>query len=137
MIRTQYDVENEIVYCPRCGITTDKEQVYKRKIRKVENPEYCRDCRDTRTEIRRSYKWNHPVLGEIYCSLWQGELNDDWWPIDEYGNLFRPGQRLCGLKDCVKQTHVIEPEKPPVDHKLLIAMMEMQEYNKRVRAKND
>jgi hypothetical protein len=110
MTRTQYDVENEIVYCPRCGITTDKEQVYKRKIRNAVNPTWCRDCRDDRTEIRRSYKWLHPVLGKIYCLLWQGELNDDWWPVDEDGQLVAPGERLCGLKDCVKQVHIIETD---------------------------
>jgi hypothetical protein len=110
MTRTQWDIANEILYCPRCGIETTAEQVYKRKIRKVENPEYCRDCRDTRTEIRRDYKWNHPVLGKISCWLWQGELNDDWHPIDEQGNQVRPGERLCGLKDCVRKTHVIETD---------------------------
>ena len=110
MTRTQYDVENEIVYCPRCGIDLTAEQVYKRKIRKVENAEYCRDCRDTRTEIRRDYKWTHPVLGKIGCWLWQGELNDDWWPIDEDGQLVNPGKRLCGLKDCIKKAHIIEKD---------------------------
>jgi hypothetical protein len=69
--------------------------------------------------------------------LWTGELNDNWEPITEDGELYRPGERLCGLKDCVKQAHVITPEKPPTDHKLLIAMIEMQDYNKRVRAKNE
>jgi hypothetical protein len=132
MTRTIHDIQNEIVYCPRCGIATTAEQVYKRKIRNVENYDYCRDCRDTRTEIRRDYGWVHPVLGKIKCWLWTGELNDDWWPIDEQGNLFRPGERLCGLKDCVRLTHVIEPEVKtvsPID--LILGMHEMQQYNKR------
>jgi hypothetical protein len=43
--------------------------------------------------------------------LWTGELNDNWEPITDDGQLYRPGERLCGLKDCVKQAHVIETDK--------------------------
>jgi hypothetical protein len=42
--------------------------------------------------------------------LWTGELNDNWQPITDDGQLYRPGERLCGLKDCVKQAHVIETD---------------------------
>jgi hypothetical protein len=111
MTRTQWDIQNEILYCLRCGIEVSAEQVYKRKIRNAVNAEWCRDCRDDRTDIRRDYKWVHPVLGKISCWLWIYELNDDWLPIDEQGNLFRPGERLCGKKDCVRKTHIIEPDK--------------------------
>jgi len=108
MSRTKHDVENEIVYCTRCGQAQSFEQVYKRKIRNAVNAEWCRDCRDDRTEIRRDYKWTHPVLGRISCWLWIFEINDDWHPIDDNGELYRPGKRLCGLKDCVRQAHIIE-----------------------------
>jgi hypothetical protein len=108
MIRTQWDIENEILYCIRCGQEVTAEQVYKRKLRNTENPEWCRDCRETKTEIPRRYKWTHPVLGQIFCLLWDGDLNDDWWPIDENGELVSPGERLCGKKDCVKKEHVIQ-----------------------------
>jgi len=137
MSRTKHDVENEIVYCTRCGQSQSFEQVYKRKLRNAVNAEWCRDCRDDRTEIRRDYKWVHPVLGRISCWLWIFELNDDWNPIDENGELYRPGKRLCGLKDCVRQTHIIIPDKPATDQKLLLAMIEMQDYNKRARTKNE
>jgi hypothetical protein len=109
MTRTQWDIENEIGYCTKCGIEHNQANVFKRIERKAVNPTWCRDCRDDRTEIRRDYKWNHPVLGRISCWLWIHDLNDDWHPIDENGKLFRPGERLCGLKDCVRQTHIIEP----------------------------
>ena len=108
MNRTKHDIENEIVYCTRCGQSQSAEQVYKRKIRQAVNAEWCRDCRDDRTEIRRDYKWVHPVLGRISCWLWIFDLNDDWNPIDDNGELVRPGKRLCGLKDCVRLTHIIE-----------------------------
>lgn len=110
MTRTQWDIANEILYCLRCGIEVSGEQVYKRKIRNAVNPEWCRDCRDDRPEIRKDYNWKHPVLGMIHCWLWDGELNDDWLPIDEHGELFRPGERLCGKKDCVKKAHIIEKD---------------------------
>ena len=111
MTRTIYDIQNEIVYCTRCGIGQSAEQVYKRKIRNAVNAEWCRDCRDDRTDIRRDYKWTHPVLGRISYWLWLYELDDDWNPIDEQGQLFRPGKRLCGLKDCVRSAHLIPAEK--------------------------
>ena len=111
MTRTIYDVQNEIVYCTRCGIGQSAEQVYKRKVRNAVNAEWCRDCRDDRTDIRRDYAWKHPLLGKIYCWLWLYELDDDWNPIDESGILVRPGKRICGLKDCVKLTHIMPAEK--------------------------
>ena len=111
MSRTKHDVENEIVYCTRCGQAQNYEQTYKRVIRKTVNALWCRDCRDDRTEIRRDYAWKHPALGKVHCWLWTGELNDNWEPITEDGELYRPGKRLCGLKDCVKQAHVIETDK--------------------------
>jgi len=111
MNRTKYDIENEIVYCTRCGIGQSAEQVYKRKERKAENPEWCRDCRDTRTRITRDYKWKHPVLGRISCWLWLYEINDDWMPITDDGQLYRPGERICGKKDCVRLAHIIEADK--------------------------
>ena len=111
MTRTIYDIQNEIVYCDRCGIGQSAEQVYKRKIRNAVNAEWCRDCRDDRTDIRQDYKWTHPVLGRISCWLWVYELDDDWNPVDEQGKLFRPGKRLCGLKDCVRSAHLMPAEK--------------------------
>jgi hypothetical protein len=137
MNRTKHDVENEIVYCTRCGQAQNYEQVYKRVIRKAVNALWCRDCRDDRKEIRRDHSWKHPALGRIYCWLWTGDLDDNWQPIDDDGQLYRPGERICGLKDCVKQSHIIIPEKPPTEQKLLLAMIEMQDYNKRTRTKNE
>lgn len=107
MTRTIYDIQNEIVYCTRCGIGHSSEEVYKRVTRKSANPDWCRDCRDNRKDIRRDHAWKHPVLGKIYCWLWLYELDADWRPIDEQGQLVRPGERICGLKDCVKKTHIM------------------------------
>ena len=111
MNRTIYDIENEIVYCTRCGIAQSFETVYKRKIRDTVNAEWCRDCRDDRPFLQGQYKWTHPVLGQIYCWLWDGELDDFWQPVTQDGELYRPGERLCGKKDCVRKTHIIEKDK--------------------------
>ena len=51
------------------------------------------------------------LYSRIYCLLWLHELDDDWNPIDESGVLVRPGKRICGLKDCVKKSHVIESDE--------------------------
>ena len=103
-------LEDKTTACVWCGVQVRMELIYKRRSRKDANPDACRDCRDFRTrsgEIRKQYKWSHPTLGWIYCSLWLDELDELWRPIDEQGKLFRPGERLCGLKDCIRPDHII------------------------------
>lgn len=108
---TNKNSEENFMPCVWCGIQVRMEVIYTRRSRKDANPDACRDCRDLLTrsgEIRKQYKWSHPTLGFIYCSLWLDELDELWRPIDEQGKLFRPGERVCGLKDCVKLEHVID-----------------------------
>jgi hypothetical protein len=38
---------------------------------------------------------------------WNGDLDDDWNPIDDDGNLYRAGVRICGAKDCVDLNHIV------------------------------
>ena len=33
--------------------------------------------------------------------------DQDLNPIDEQGNLYLPGERVCGNKDCVNKTHIV------------------------------
>lgn len=111
----------------------------KRRTRGQNDQDVCKDCRDVATykqaEDRKVKKWTHPVLGSIECIIFEGELNDDWLPIDDEGELFRPGERTCGLKDCVKTMHVIPPVVKTVSEiDLIIGLHEAQQYNKRVRA---
>lgn len=40
------------------------------------------------------------------CTPYPGELNEDWLPITETGELYMPGIRSCNHKDCVNPDHV-------------------------------
>jgi hypothetical protein len=130
-------LEDKTMACVWCGIEIRMEVVHTRRSRNDVNPDSCRDCRDYRQRpgiMRKQYKWIHPSLGFIYCSLWLDELDDQWRPIDEQGQLVRPGKRICGLKDCVKPEHVIAPTPATVsDIDMILMMHEMQQHNKRTK----
>ena len=97
--------------CTRCGAWINKDIVSKRRHRNDQNPDECKDCRDVRkytdTYFLRRVTRKHPKLGKIECLAWNGEVDDDWNPIDENGDLYRPGKRICGAKDCVDLNHVV------------------------------
>lgn len=99
--------------CTRCGAWIIRDIVSKRKQRNDQYADECKDCRDVRkytdTYWLRTVIRQHPTLGRIECLAWNGELDDDWRPIDENGDLYRPGERICGAKDCVSLHHVIAP----------------------------
>lgn len=142
MTDKEIQFEYEFMPCSQCGQTISKDSVDKRKSRGLDQIDVCRDCRDVKTyldnEKRKIKRWIHPVLGLIECVIFDGELNDDWLPVDDEGELFRPGERICGFKDCVKKMHIIAPEVKtvsPID--LILGMYEMQQYNKRVRTNNE
>lgn len=40
------------------------------------------------------------------CTPYAGNLNDDWLPVTDTGELFMPGIRSCKRKDCVNPEHV-------------------------------
>jgi hypothetical protein len=40
------------------------------------------------------------------CEPYTGELNENWLPITDTGELFMPGTRACNNKDCVNPEHV-------------------------------
>lgn len=109
------DIDRDYYSCNRCGIQISAKTLEKRASRlKLEKmpPEadvLCRDCRDT-APSRKYVGWTHPVLGRIYCMPFQGELDEDWNPIDAKGRLYKPGLRLCGLKDCVVSAHIVAPD---------------------------
>lgn len=133
---------NDYEYCPCvwCGNWISKNVYYKRKERKLADADVCKDCRDIRKaesiKSRKDKKWEHPTLGVIYCQIWDGDLNEDWLPIDDEGALFKPGLRICGLKDCVNGNHVISPAVPTVsDIELILGMHEMQQHNRRSKTR--
>jgi len=41
------------------------------------------------------------------CVPWHGYFaEDDSTPVDDMGEAYLPGQRLCGNNDCVEKTHI-------------------------------
>jgi hypothetical protein len=86
--------------CKRCGIEIDPMVLMKRKERGT-NDNLCRDCR-----MKPSNELKH---NKVICRPWRGEVDEDFNPIDEKGNLYAPGARTCGYKDCVNRQHIIDP----------------------------
>lgn len=107
------DDNNDYEYCACvwCGNWITKFAYTKRVSRQLPDADVCKDCRDVRKSAILSERINkrtvHPTLGLLWCVIWKAELNEDWHPIDDEGELFMPGQRICGYKDCVAVTHVV------------------------------
>jgi hypothetical protein len=86
--------------CNRCGIKIDPMILMKRKAR-GNNNNLCKDCgMKPQNEIKQN---------KTICRPWRGEVDQELNPIDERGNLFAPGLRTCGYKDCVNRSHIIDP----------------------------
>jgi len=90
--------------CDRCGQPVCRRVIAKRLTRKSENPNYCFAC-VAKPVARIGYM--HPVLGEIWCIPHVGDLNDDLYPVTDLGELYKPGERICGHRDCVNSQHVV------------------------------
>jgi hypothetical protein len=126
--------------CTRCGAWIIRDIVSKRRQRNDQYADECKDCRDVRkyteTYFLRTVIRKHPTLGKIECLAWNGELDDDWNPIDENGDLYRPGERICGAKDCVSIHHVIPPKPLTVsDTDLILASMEVRKAHQPKKVK--
>ena len=125
-------------FCSACLIPIDEDALFKRIARGAVNADQCEDCRDYGKPIKAQYTWQHPVLGKICCVPHKGEVDNDFRPLNKAGRLYMPGERICGLKDCVKRAHVIRPENSRTKTKLvadpietLMALAEAQAYTKR------
>jgi len=115
--------------CWKCGVEIPFKVFWKRVNRQQPDPDECKDCKDTTAEHKTRYKWNHPTLGLIDCYPYKYDLDDDWNPITKDGRLFMPGDRICGLKDCVRVSHVkprVMLVADPVE--TLLAIVEAQGY---------
>lgn len=134
------NLEHIFLPCKRCGQTLSMFARQKRISRNLPDADVCRDCRDVASckqiEGYKRLQRKHPTLGQICCVIYPHDLNEDWLPIDDEGNLFMPGERICGLKDCVSKAHVIPPVVKTVSNiDLILGMHEMQQHNKKARTK--
>jgi len=133
--RYESALKTNLIDCAQCGQKVPYTIWAKRKERGKLDWDKCRDCTATPSNAVRTI---HAVLGVIVCYPYTGELDDLWRPIDGDGELYLPGERLCGLKDCVNRNHVIglkyaKKPKQITDLELLMSMVEVQDYNKRAR----
>ena len=77
--------------CARCGIDRDL------PIKKQTGKEFCKGCR---------VKVEHVVrYAEGVCLAWRGDFDAEDNPIHN-GNMFLPGERTCGHKDCINPEHI-------------------------------
>lgn len=80
--------------CYRCGFSWDVTK--KRSKDRV----LCSDCRTRRAVTVRN--------GDSVCIPWHGRFAPDFiTPIDENGDVFLPGLRICGNVDCIQPTHIV------------------------------
>jgi hypothetical protein len=103
--------ELRFVACIWCGQWITKKVFAKRQSRQLDDADQCKDCRDVRkyedSKYFRKTARTSLKLGRIECMAWNGDLDDDWNPIDDDGNLYRAGVRICGAKDCVDLNHIV------------------------------
>jgi len=124
-------IETGYIFCLQCGQIISYEAWTRRKARGRSDWKECADCRAVPS---RAIMWTHPALGRITCFPYRGELDDNWNPINAVGDLYRPGERICGHKDCVNTKHIIEPQPKTVsDDDLFWGLVETQSVNKKNR----
>lgn len=68
----------------------------------------CPDCTAAPQE-RVEYKAGNGH--RWHCRPWDGDLDDQWRPVDEDGQLILPGERKCGHSDCINSEHVKAPTR--------------------------
>lgn len=88
-----------IVFCDRCGVADENNQLAKRIERG--RPALCSSCL---AKPMRSV-----VTGYGVCRPWHGDFDDDDNPLDDEGQLYRAGVRLCRKRDCVERSHIVDP----------------------------
>lgn len=121
------------IFCDRCGQIIPKSTWEKSKSRNKPDWDHCQDCKAT---PKQKLVVNHPILGKIECIPYTGELDELWRPINAVGDLYKPGERLCGHKDCINSNHIITPPKRVVsDLDLILMSVEIRQQDKRARTK--
>jgi len=125
------DLRKHDYSCEQCGQGIPATTIEKRRNRKTVNAGLCADCL---RQPQRQIIYQHPVLGEITCYPYAGDVDELWRPLDASGGLFRPGVRLCGHADCVNLNHIAGKQV----HKryantleTLLALAEAQQWNRK------
>lgn len=123
-------IEKAIILCKQCGIIVPYQIWYKRKIRNKTKWDHCLDCDSAPKKVEITY---HKTLGKLTCIPYLGEVNNLWQPINAVGDLYMPGDRICGKKDCVNKNHIIQVEPKTVDPiEMILALAESQVVSKKL-----
>jgi hypothetical protein len=65
------------------------------------------------------------------CISHAGLYDDDDNPLTDSGELYLPGARLCGHRDCVNRSHIQRPDEPPKENPWLGVYAEVIEIAQR------
>jgi hypothetical protein len=96
--------EQATILCPRCGAEAGSENTMTARRIRGRLDTLCASCS---ASPAKSLTYN----GEK-CIPWQGEVDyDSMQPVDEHGEPYMPGNRLCGHQDCVRPEHVLTWQK--------------------------
>jgi hypothetical protein len=90
--------------CERCGVKQNNTVIVGEKATRRRSP-LCESCQaKPATTVITAYGKCRPHKGPF----------DEWDnPMDEFtGELYRPGIRLCGMRDCIELKHIQNPNKP-------------------------
>jgi len=85
--------------CQRCGYEWIQSE---RQLYRDVDLKYCRSCtaKESKTVMKNG----------LSCTPHRGEVDlTTMAPLDNYGNLYLPGYRTCGMADCVNRSHVTQP----------------------------
>jgi hypothetical protein len=87
-------VDEPKAICARCGV---KWAVNRPKAGRTDL--LCRSCRATKQKVIDT--------GGLRCVPWQGDYSkEDLVSPMLNGNLYLPGHRVCGKRDCINPAHI-------------------------------
>lgn len=88
----RYPEQMPTVECARCGYAWEVQAPRKRE-------QFCTSCKAGKVQTVTS------PFGP--CVPWHGRFGPDHaTPVDDFGQVVRPGVRLCGNADCVSARHI-------------------------------
>jgi hypothetical protein len=90
--------------CERCGVKQNTAVVPGEKAARRRSP-LCESCQaKPATTVITAYG---------RCRPHKGPFDADDNPLDDFtGELYRPGKRLCGMRDCIELKHIESPKRP-------------------------
>ena len=68
-----------------------------------------RDRKDLLCINCRARKQRIIMYKGLRCEPHDGLVDADLNPIDEQGQLLKPGERVCAHKDCMNNAHIVRP----------------------------